>query len=156
MLAPTKSRKFLSYLIGWLTVIGWQAAVAGLGFLAAALIQGVAVMGNPSYEPMAWQKTLLLWASIAFAVFFNTIISNALPKVEGLVLILHVLGFFAILVPLVYLSPHGSAKDVFTVFMNEGGWQTQGLSFMLGMIAAVFNFLGMSLFPLLRYQNSLN
>ncbi|KAI1084204.1 amino acid transporter [Whalleya microplaca] len=142
MLAPTKSRKFLSYLIGWLTVIGWQAAVAGLGFLAAALIQGVAVMGNPSYEPMPWQKTLLLWASIAFAVFVNTVISSALPKVEGLVLILHVLGFFAILVPLVYLSPHGSAKQVFTVFLNEGGWHTQGLSFMLGMIASVFNFLG--------------
>ncbi|KAI1396457.1 amino acid transporter [Hypoxylon fuscum] len=142
MLAPTKSRKFLSYLIGWLTVIGWQAAVAGLGFLAAALIQGVAVMGNPAYEPLAWQRTLLLWASIAFAVFFNTIISNALPKVEGLVLILHVLGFFAILVPLVYLSPHRNAKEVFTVFSNEGGWQTQGLSFMLGMIASVFNFLG--------------
>ncbi|KAI0179386.1 amino acid transporter [Hypoxylon sp. FL1284] len=142
MLGPKKARKFLSYLIGWLTVIGWQAAVAGLGYLAAGLIQGVAVMGNPSYEPLAWQKTLLLWASIAFAVFFNTIISNALPKIEGLVLILHVLGFFAILVPLVYLSPHADPKDVFTVFRNEGGWQTQGLSFMLGMISSVFNFLG--------------
>ncbi|KAI2602617.1 amino acid transporter [Hypoxylon sp. NC1633] len=142
MLAPTSSRKFLSYLIGWLTVIGWQAAVAGLGFLSAALIQGVAVMGSPEYAPAPWQTTLLLWACITFAVFFNTIISSALPKVEGLVLILHILGFFAILVPLVYLAPHGSAEDVFTTFMNGGGWQTQGLSFMLGMIAAVFNFLG--------------
>ncbi|KAI1374517.1 amino acid transporter [Hypoxylon crocopeplum] len=142
MLAPPSSRKFLSYLIGWLTVIGWQAAVAGLGFLSAGLIQGVAVMGNPNYGPLPWQTTLLLWACVAFAVFFNTVISSALPKVEGLVLIFHVLGFFGILVPLVYLSPHGSADQVFTVFLNEGGWQTQGLSFMLGMIASVFNFLG--------------
>ncbi|OTB01478.1 hypothetical protein M426DRAFT_64013 [Hypoxylon sp. CI-4A] len=142
MLAPSKCRKFLSYLIGWLTVIGWQAAVASVGFLVAGLIQGVAVMGNQNYEPMPWQITLLLWASIAFAVFFNTVIGSILPKVEGVVLIIHVLGFFAILVPLVYLSPHNSAQQVFTVFLNEGGWQTQGLSFMIGMIAPVFNFLG--------------
>ncbi|KAI1416836.1 amino acid transporter [Hypoxylon sp. FL1857] len=137
MLAPANSRKFLSYLIGWLTVIGWQAAVASLGFLAAGLIQGVAVMGNPDHVPEPWQTTLLLWAAVAFAVFFNTVISNALPKVEGVILVIHVLGFFAILVPLVYLSPHGSAKQVFTTFLNEGGWQTQGLSFMLGMIASM-------------------
>ncbi|KAI0895209.1 amino acid transporter [Annulohypoxylon nitens] len=142
MLAPKSSRKFMSYLIGWLTVIGWQAAVASLGFLSAQLIQGLAVMGNPSYDPLAWQRTLLLWASIAFAVCVNTVISTALPKVEGLVLIVHVLGFFGILVPLVYLSPKNSTEEVFTVFLNEGGWQTQGLSFMLGMIGAVFNFLG--------------
>jgi choline transport protein len=132
-----------------LTVVGWQAAVTGLGFLAASLLQGVAVMGNENYEPMAWQKTLLLWASISFAVFFNTVISSALPKVEGLILILHILGFFAILIPLVYLSPHGSSQQVFTEFLNEGGWSSQGLSFMLGMIAAVFNFLGKSLPALL-------
>lgn len=134
---------------GWLTVVGWQAALTGVGFLAAALIEGVAVMGNAGYSPIPWQKTLLLWASLGFAVFINTIISNALPKVEGLVLILHVLGFFAILVPLVYLSPHQNAQQVFTVFLNEGGWQTQGLSFMLGMIAALFNFLGIT--PLFHF-----
>ncbi|KAI1474240.1 hypothetical protein K445DRAFT_365175 [Daldinia sp. EC12] len=142
MLAPSNWRKFTSYFIGWLTVIGWQAAVASLGYLAAGLIQGVAVMGNPDYVPLAWQKLLLLYASVAFAVFINTVVSSALPKVEGLVLILHILGFFAILVPLVYLSPHKSAEEVFTSFSNGGGWPTQGLSFMLGMIAAVFNFLG--------------
>ncbi|GAW20532.1 hypothetical protein ANO14919_100400 [Xylariales sp. No.14919] len=142
MLSPRSCRKFLSYFIGWLNVIGWQAAVAGLGYLSAALVQGVAVMGNPSYQPKSWQTTLLLWASIAFAVFFNTIIISALPKVEGVILILHVLGFFAVLVPLVYLSPHRGAEQVFTEFMNIGGWQTQGLSFFIGIIASVFNFLG--------------
>ncbi|KAI1313257.1 amino acid transporter [Xylaria venustula] len=142
MLSPRNCRKFLSYFVGWLAVIGWQSAVAGVAYLSGALIQGVAVMGNPSYEPTAWQKTLLLWASLAFAVFINTVVSSALPKVEGFVLILHVVGFFAVLVPLVYLSPHRNAEQVFTEFMNGGGWQTQGLSFFIGIIAAVFNFLG--------------
>lgn len=136
-------------MLGWLTVIGWQAAVAGAGFLSAGLIQGVAVMGSPDYMPAPWQTTLLMWAVIACAVVFNTVISSLLPKAEGLILVIHVLGFFAILVPLVYLGPHGDAETVFTSFLNGGGWPTQGLSFMLGMIACVFNFLGTILLPLL-------
>lgn len=83
-----------------------------------------------------------MWAVIAFAVIFNTVISSALPKVEGGILIVHILGFFAILVPLVYLSPHQSKEAVFTVFYNGGGWPTQGLSFLIGLVATVFNFLG--------------
>lgn len=101
-------------------------------------------MNNASYSPQPYQVTLLLWAAILFAVFINTVISNILPKIEGLMLILHVLGFFAILIPLVYLAPHTDAKTVFTTFIQEGGWKTQGLSFMIGLIGPVFNFLGES------------
>lgn len=99
-------------------------------------------MNNASYSPQPYQVTLLLWAAILFAVFINTVISNVLPKIEGLMLILHVVGFFAILIPLVYLAPHTDANTVFTTFLNEGGWKTQGLSFMIGLIGPVFNFLG--------------
>ena len=68
--------------------------------------------------------------------------SRLLPKVEGLILILHLLGFFSIFIPLVYMAPHGRAVDVFTAFLNEGGWPTQGLSFFVGLIGNVFAFLG--------------
>ncbi|KAF4624851.1 hypothetical protein G7Y89_g13317 [Cudoniella acicularis] len=142
MLAPAKSRKFLSYMIGWLTVIGWQSGVAGIGFLSGTLIQGIIALNNANYMPKPWQGTLLFWAAIFFAVFINTVVSSLLPKVEGSVLILHVLGFFAILIPLVNMGPQGNASDVFTVFQNGGGWQTQGVSFMIGMIGSVWNFLG--------------
>ena len=85
---------------------------------------------------------LLFYASILFALLVNTVVSRALPKVEGIILIFHVLGFFAILVPLVYMAPHGTASDVFTTFLNEGGFATQGLSFMVGLVGPVFCLLG--------------
>ena len=99
-------------------------------------------MNHPSYAPQPYQGTLLFWAAILFAVFINTVVSSALPKVEGLMLIFHVVGFFGILIPLVYMAPHTDAATVFTTFLNGGGWQTQGLSFMIGLIGPVFNFLG--------------
>jgi len=148
MLAPRSSRKFLSFLTGWFTVTGWQASVAGGGYLSGTMIQGLLVLNYPAYDWKQWHGTLLLWAVILVAVFINTVVSSALPMLESIILILHVLGFFAIVIPLVYMSSHGSASDVFTSFVNEGGWSTQGLSFFVGIIGNVFAFLGMSSTPI--------
>ncbi|PQE25668.1 choline transport protein [Rutstroemia sp. NJR-2017a BBW] len=142
ILAPKSCAKFLSYITGWLTVIGWQAGQASVAFLCATMIQGVVVLNHPDYVPERWQATLILYAILAFMLFINTFLSRWLPKIEGLVLCVHILGFFGILIPLVYLAPHGSAKDVFTTFLNEGKWQTDGLSFFVGLVTGVVSFLG--------------
>lgn len=125
-----------------MNVVGWQSAVAGVGFLNASLIQGISALNNTSYSPTPWQATLMFWAVVLVAVFVNTVVSSLLPKVEGLALILHVLGFFAILIPLVSMGLRGDATDVFTVFVNGGGWPTMGVSFMVGLVATTWNFLG--------------
>ncbi|TAQ86145.1 hypothetical protein B7494_g5542 [Chlorociboria aeruginascens] len=115
MLAPKSYQKFLSYIVGWFNTIGWQAIAAIGGFLVGNLIQGLIIINNPDYDPKAWQVTLILWATILFSVFVNTILSQFLPKIEGLILIFHVLTFFAVLIPLVYMAPHTDAKTVFTM-----------------------------------------
>ncbi len=97
---------------------------------------------NPTHVPKGWQNTLLAWAVLAFAVFINTIASTSLAKFEGLILILHVVGFFAILIPLIYLAPHSSAQEVFGTFINAGGWDTQAYSFFVGLVGPVFAFIG--------------
>lgn len=145
MLAPRSCSKFLSYITGWLAVGGWQGSVASSAYLTGAMIQGMMAMNNVDYIPQAYQGTLLFWAIMLFAVFINAVVSSALPKFEGLILILHVLGFFAILIPMVSLGYHGDATQVFTEFRNGGGWPTQGLSFMVGLIGNVFAFVGKSL-----------
>ena len=74
ILAPESSRRFLSYItgkpylqprqlavliiLGWLTVIGWQAASASVGYLAGTLVQGLITLNNPSYHAEGWQGTL--------------------------------------------------------------------------------------------------
>ncbi|KAI4199835.1 MAG: hypothetical protein LQ350_004366 [Teloschistes chrysophthalmus] len=144
MLTPMSCRKFLSYLTGWVTVTGWQAFVASVFYLTGTLIQGLIVLEHPDYEPKLWHGTLLFWAIAACAVFVNTVVSRALPALERFILVVHVLGFLAIITPLVYLSPHTSSHDVFGRFLNAGGWSSQGLSFFVGVIGNVFAFLGMN------------
>ncbi len=161
MLAPRASRKFLSYVtgelshkaiswqrfidhLGWLTCAGWQASVATSGFFTGTLIQGMIVENNPTYNYQRWQGTFLTWAAILIAVIFNTVISRALPKIEGLILVLHVLGFIAVLIPLVYLAPYSSPSEVFTTFLDGGGWDSQGLSFFIGLVGNATAFIGKS------------
>ncbi|KAM0331930.1 hypothetical protein ACHAPQ_005833 [Fusarium lateritium] len=142
MMAPRSCSKFLSHLTGMLTVGGWQGSVSSSALLTGNMILGMATLNHDGFQPELWQGTLLFWAIFLFAVFINILVSSVLPKFEGLILILHILGFFAILIPLVTLGPHASASDVFTVFVNNGGWSTQGVSFMVGMMGNAFAFVG--------------
>ena len=57
-------------------------------------------------------------------------------------LILHLRGFFAILIPFVVLSEKQSADEVFKTFMNGGNQPTQGLSFMVGTTGLLLTFSG--------------
>ena len=128
--------------LGWLTVWGWQATLASVYYLAGAQIQGLITLTNPDYSSHPWQTVLLFWASMVFTIFMNTIVGKFLPKFEGSILIIHILGFFAILLPLVILGSHQDASEVFGTFLNTGNWPTQGLSFMIGLIGSVYTFTG--------------
>ena len=76
------------------------------------------------------------------AIIFNTFFARKLPLIEGLMLILHVFGFFAILITLWALSPTQPATVVFTEFRNEYGWQTQGLALLVGIIGPIYSIVG--------------
>ena len=106
------------------------------------MIQGMLVLNYPQYSPQQWHGTLLFWATILVCVLVNTVLSSKLPQIEGLMFVLHVLGFLAILIVLAYMAPHTTATEVFTLFLNEGNWSTQGVSFMIGLTGITFSFVG--------------
>ncbi|KAJ5042591.1 amino acid/polyamine transporter I, partial [Bipolaris maydis] len=143
MLAPQNSKVLLSYVSGWLSLCGWLASLGSGAFLTGGLIQGLIMLCRPtSYVPQNWHVTLFYWAIIAFCIFINVGAGWLLPKFEGSLLFLHILGFFAILIPLLVMGPQGDAKEIFTTFLNMGGWKSQGLSFCVGIMGSVFAFVG--------------
>jgi amino acid transporter len=144
MLAPPSSRKFLGYLTAWLALTGWQALVASGGFVTGTMIQGLILLTHPEYGTAVqnWHGTLLFWGVVLLGYAINSAIGSLLAKFEGLVLVVHLLGFFAIMLPLALLSEHGDSAAVFNTFYNLGDWQTQGLSFCVGLLGNVFAFLG--------------
>ena len=172
MLAPTKYKRFASYVtgkrpsaaapdcysledhallqmckeltlcLGWLTSIAWVAVLATGSIFVGTILQGLIILDNDSYSPHQWHGTLLCWSVLAVAVFVNTVVSGLLPMIEGIILVLHVLGFIAVLITLTYLAPHGSAASVFSQTLNGGSWPTQGISYCVGFIGNVATFVG--------------
>ncbi|KAH8646232.1 amino acid/polyamine transporter I [Xylariales sp. PMI_506] len=140
--APRRHQKFLSYLMGWLCVLGWQTSCAATAYIAGTQIQGLIVLNYPSYVYEAWHGTMLTIAVAAFAVVFNTVLASKLPLIEGIVLVIHVFGFFGIIVTLWVLSPRSDAATVFTQFSDGGGWGSLGGSTLIGITAGILPLLG--------------
>ena len=65
---------------------------------------------------------------------FNIFLARKLPLVDGCILVLHVMGFFAIVVSLWVLAPRKSATEVFGEWRN-GGWPSGVLSVLVGAVS---------------------
>jgi choline transport protein len=110
-------------------------------------VQSLILLNHKGYDPKPWHGTLLVIAIAAICGIFNTFLARKLPLVEGTVLILHILGFFAILIPLVVLAPRSTAKEVFLTF-NRGTndpdrpWSSVGLACLVGVIGPTVSLLG--------------
>jgi amino acid transporter len=100
------------------------------------------ILNDASYIFERWHGTMLVIAIAVFSVVFNTLLAKKLPLVEIIILILYIIGFFAIIIPLWVLSPRQNAHDVFTQFTNAGGWSTTGTAFMVGLSGIVASFGG--------------
>ncbi|KAJ8123102.1 hypothetical protein ONZ43_g868 [Nemania bipapillata] len=132
MIAPESSAAFLTYLSAWVTTLSWQAMTITASYTSATLLQGLVALTNQSYVPRSWHTILLMWALTLIVVAINLTTSRTLARIEGLILMLHLAGFFGVLIPLIYFAPHNDPSFVFTTFSNNGGWDSQTLAFLVG------------------------
>jgi len=121
-----------------MSTVSWQAGTASGPFLVGTLIQAQIQINNPSYAATNWQGTLLVIAITLIVWISNVFCSGAVPMFQNLMLIVHVGGFLAIMIVWWALAPHNSAKTVFTTFADGGGWQTIGVSMMVGQISSIY------------------
>ena len=128
-------------LTGWLCAIGWQVYLAGVCFMIGSILQGLIALNGENYEWHNWHGTLLTIAVIAFSIVFNTALASRLPLIEGMVLILHIAGFFGIIIPLWVMAPRAHPR-ILIEFTNNGGWSSTGLSAMIGLTAPLSVLIG--------------
>ncbi|KAK3073974.1 hypothetical protein LTR53_003978 [Teratosphaeriaceae sp. CCFEE 6253] len=138
--APPKLQKFLSYTVGCLCVLGWHASLAGTCYAAGQQIQAIIVLSKPAYAIQSWQTALLAMAVVIVAVLFNTLLYRKLPIIEGIVMIIHVFGFFAFVVVLWVMAPR-SDSSVLTTF-SSNGWSSAGVACLVGISAPIGDLIG--------------
>ena len=106
------------------------------------MIQGLIILNIDTYEPLRWHGTMIYWAILLLSVLVNILGIRIFPHIETVAFILHICFFFVLLVPLVYLSPQSTAQFVFTDFENVGGWNSNGVSWFLGLLTSAWSFVG--------------
>lgn len=110
-------QKPLSYIVGWLCCLGWISGIPACGLQLAGIIGEMVNLTHPDAGyGLAWQATLAVFLFIILTVCFNIFFAQHLPLAEGIVLFLHVFGFFAFLLTLWIMADHVPAKEVFTNF----------------------------------------
>ena len=140
--APPSQQKFLSYCVGWLSALGWQAAIAGTVYVSSVLILELVAFNNAEFTYARWHVTLLMIGIGVFGTLFNTFGAKRLPLLEGIILCVTVFGFFCVFVPLWVLAPKAPAHEVFTKFSNFGGWPSTGAACIVGQLTAAAAFVG--------------
>ena len=124
-------------------MLGWHTGIAGCSYTVANMLIGVLAINYPdSYVPKQWHGTLFVIAVALIAIVFNTFFAQKLPLIEGIILIIHVFGFFAILIPLWVLAPRSSASEVFGTIQDNGGWGNNGLACLVGLVAPIYALIG--------------
>lgn len=135
-LAPSNSKRFLSWLVGWISVFGWHASAASSSYLLGTLIQGIIILNNPTYMPALYHGTLIMFAGLAFCAFLNAFLVKYLPHLEGIVLITHICGFFCEFIPCAcsitgeesrgIIPPAAQPLQQKVMAIREPLWLTQG------------------------------
>lgn len=69
--------------------------------------------------------------------------AKQLPKVEIVILVIHVVGLFAIVVPLLVMTPSRNSGSVALLdFYNGGNWEPVGVATMIGLLTPLGSMLG--------------
>lgn len=139
--ASARFQKQASYFIGWLAVLGYQVGVTVGAFMSATMVQGLAVLHYPSYEPQRWHGTLVAISVTILVSLFNIFLASLLPMVEIASLVLYFAGWLSILVILWVMGPRKPSVEVWTTFL-DAGWGDNGVASLVGMITVVSAFIG--------------
>lgn len=118
--------------------MAWQAGNAIGVFLVGTLIQSIISINDASYLFPPWQATLLVIGAVLIAFCGNVFGSKILPYWQNAVFAIHVMAYFALIIPIWVNAPRASHDQVWTSFTNTGGWSSMGLSVLVGQLSGIY------------------
>ncbi|KAJ8522147.1 hypothetical protein ONZ45_g1222 [Pleurotus djamor] len=141
-LASPRYRLLLSWINGWLTMVGvWTIALSVTFGVSQFLIAGVTIF-HPEWVATPWQ-TYIIFLVFTFVVSAICIVFNkALPTLDLLSAYWTILGIFVILVCLSVKAASGRRSVSFALGhydASPSGW-TPGWTFFIGLLAPAYTF----------------
>ncbi|KAF8243958.1 amino acid transporter [Wilcoxina mikolae CBS 423.85] len=133
----------LSWVCGWINVVGWVFGVGAVGSLAAIMIMGMASTMNPTYVMEDWH-IFLVYIALSLVVFsINAFANRLLPSINRAALLWSLIGFVVIAITaLASAAPKFQTGSlVFGGVINKTAWPT-GLAWMIGLLQGTLSLIG--------------
>jgi len=133
-LAPKKYANFASYLTGWFAWAGSLFTSASVALSLASAGVGCWQLAHPDYVVQAKHVVAAYQVFNLFSFIFNCY-GKALPSIATVTLYTSLVSFAVILITVPAVAPtHQHAKFVFANFVNNTGWKSNGIAFIVGLI----------------------
>ncbi|OQD69177.1 hypothetical protein PENPOL_c002G02225 [Penicillium polonicum] len=140
-LAPPSQRKFITWMQGWVTWFAWISTLAGVANTTATMIQGLASVNYPEYEPKQWHITLIIIGMLIIEALMNMYTFWLIPWIEMLAGILHICLLIVFLVVFTALAPRHTPEFVFLHTESTSGW-AEFPAWNIGLLTPVWGFVG--------------
>jgi len=106
------------------------------------IILAIVTANYPQYHMKMWHGTLIFYSIIAVAVLINTSFARVFSAFEAITFVVHIIGFFIVLLVLIYLAPKSNTSEVFGKFIDGGGFSSNALSAIVGAVPTMYGFNG--------------
>lgn len=138
-LVPEKWVPEISWLVGWLNLIGQIAGVASTEYGCAQLLLAVVSMADDfhGYTPTDGQTVGVMAAITVFHGCLNSLSTSALEKMTKTYVVLHLAVLVASCITLLVMCDNKhSSSYVWTEIVNSSGWKPDGWSWQFGFLSA--------------------
>ncbi|KAI1608356.1 amino acid/polyamine transporter I [Exophiala viscosa] len=133
-LAPARWARSLSYITGWFIWAGSVFASASVALTVGFALVGCYQLMHPDFVIQTWHVFVAYQLVNIFAFLFNCY-GRMLPLVATITLYTSLVSFAVILITVPAKAPtHQDAKFVFATFINNTGWSSSGIAFIVGLI----------------------
>ncbi|KAI8658002.1 hypothetical protein NCS57_01180600 [Fusarium keratoplasticum] len=140
-LATATYRPFLSYAVGWCLILAEVATGASCTLNSANIISTMVTIFHPNVDWQPYQTFLIYLLLLVVPILLN-LKPEVLPIYSTVGAVFTVLGFFGWAITVLVTAPKADAKFVFTTFLNNSGYSSNGWVFILGFYNPLYGLYG--------------
>ncbi|KAL1988920.1 hypothetical protein VTN96DRAFT_6909 [Rasamsonia emersonii] len=143
MLSTKRWAPLMSFIDGWLTLVGNWTVTLSINFSGGQLILSAISLWNEDFVPNAWQTILMFWAVMLVCALVNIFLSRYLDLINKVCIYWTAASVVIILVTLLAMADdRRSGAFVFGHYdASASGWPT-GWAFFVGLLQAAYTLTG--------------
>lgn len=139
--APRSTKRFLTWMQGWITWTAYVATFASSLNFGTAILEGVIELNYPDYEVVGWKTTLISLASLTALTLVNLYAFRIVPWFELLSGVINIILFVVFIVVFLVMAPKNGGDIIATSNMSSG-WDNYFISTQVGALSNIWLFIG--------------